>query len=930
MLFKTFDSDIDNLMSKIGVFNKSFWAMKQDLKHGNGLAYSLFGGQNVTPKDKQAILDLNTHLKNGVNPGKAWASTMSNCSIAAQNQTRQCLDAEESLTKLANGLKITTVKAKAAAVGLNILKTAGNMMLFATISKGIDIAARAIDKYIHAAEIAREKSSELTDSWVSENSSINESISKYKELKNKINDASISSSEIKSIKEDLLEVQNNLVDKYGQEALGIDLVNGKYDEQIAKLDKLSKQKAQEYVAENYSNIQDDKKYLTEKINLKKSLGFTGTISNPDDYSNAGFELGKYLEKYDKLDTKITPKGEYSIHGDVHLITNGTREEVYKQLTQLFNDLSNDFGESNKDVNTFKNTLSGIIQDSFDTEQIEESKNNVKKYAEAEILSNNNTRKLYEEATLAVDEYNDALSSGVGVEEAKKKLDEVKTNVIFNTSNISGSKSVFDDIYGNINHTAEKTYEITSKLNNDVSVKKYAEQLKGLTDDDLKQINFSDSVQSPGEEAFGALINILGLSEDEVQNLIDKLVELGYIQEELQDSPLNEPPTSTPQTFSEAWSSIGTSDDEQTNNTALEAKEKLLELAETGKLTEKELSKSPLADYFKNAGVSIEEATIKINRMKSYASQMASLETGISSISSILGEKETNLSSEETKEIGISAETLNAMPDDVKAQTREYDNFVKVLGDGSSSMDKCRAAANKLATAYVNSNNFLANLTREEKDYYISLLKKMGIENAAAVVTNALNRQKITSAMESFNLENATEGEITKLGQYVSALDDSGNSLAYYTLQQQIANNNALDTSDSIKNLKSLAEQCGVSGEAIILLNSLEKDTAKLEKYTTGDKKNNANADTIISKTESRIAKTKKNINKLFKKGSQTQTEIDNSKPSNSSAPTDTGKTKQQFDWIETRLNNISKLAGAAQKAISRMLSIKGIKIENEK
>lgn len=96
-------------------------------------------------------------------------------------------------------------------------------------------------------------------------------------------------------------------------------------------------------------------------------------------------------------------------------------EIYKQLTQLFNDLSNDFGESNKDVNTFKTTLSNIIQNSFDTEQIEKSKNNIKKYAEAQILSNNDTRKLYEDATLAVDEYNEALSSGVGVEEAKKNF-----------------------------------------------------------------------------------------------------------------------------------------------------------------------------------------------------------------------------------------------------------------------------------------------------------------------------------------------------------------------------------------------------------------------------------------------------------------------------------------------------------------------------
>ena len=65
--------------------------MQQDLKSGNGIKFSIFGGQSVTDRDKQAILDLNTQLQNGVKPGKAWAATMSNCSIAAQEQERQCL-----------------------------------------------------------------------------------------------------------------------------------------------------------------------------------------------------------------------------------------------------------------------------------------------------------------------------------------------------------------------------------------------------------------------------------------------------------------------------------------------------------------------------------------------------------------------------------------------------------------------------------------------------------------------------------------------------------------------------------------------------------------------------------------------------------------------------------------------------------------------
>lgn len=137
MIFQTFNNDIDKSIAKIGLFNKSIWAMKQDFKHGNRLAFSIFGGQSVTAKDRQAILDFNTQLQNGVKPAKAWATTMANCSIAAQNQTRQCLKAKGSLTELANGLETATIGAKASQVALRGLAIAGNMLAMWGISVAI-------------------------------------------------------------------------------------------------------------------------------------------------------------------------------------------------------------------------------------------------------------------------------------------------------------------------------------------------------------------------------------------------------------------------------------------------------------------------------------------------------------------------------------------------------------------------------------------------------------------------------------------------------------------------------------------------------------------------------------------------------------------------------------------------------------------------
>ena len=307
-----------------------------------------------------------------------------------------------------------------------------------------------------------------------------------------------------------------------------------------------------------------------------------------------------------------------------------------------------------------------------------------------------------------------------------------------------------------------------------------------------------------------LFNAIGLSTDDVIEHLKKM------QQQAEDSKGVE--QTKPISFTKSWNKLGKESDEDTAKASEEAKEKLLELAEAGKLTTEAFEDSDIAQtILKETGLSAEEATQKINKLASSADQLSSMKTGISSISTILGEKKENLSSKKTRTKGIGIDTLAGMPEDIKAQTKEYEHFVEVLGDGTSSMEECRSAANKLATAYVNSGNFLSNLTAENEDYYISVLKEMGVENAAEVVTAALNRQKVNTRIASFNLKNATKQEISTLGAYIKSLDDSSNSLAYYTLQQQIANNHALDTSDSIKKLKKLAKQCGITGEAIDIM-----------------------------------------------------------------------------------------------------------------
>lgn len=442
MIFKTNTDDFGRMGLE---FNNSF----KEMFNGD-----FFKEQNLlSDSDISAIKAYNAEIDKCVTSQTAFNRTMLNTSQQAQN-----------VVAAANGNKVAlegmTKASKAAELGMKALSIAGNMIATMVVSWVLSEAISWLNDLAHAEENARKRSEELTSSYEDEKKNIDDSIAKYKELSEKLNDSSLSISEVKSIKEQLLSIQDQLNEKYGAEATQIDLVNGKYDEQIKKLDTLSKKKASDYVSENYKDIQADQKYVSEKFNVNKSLGFKGTQARPDDYSNAGFDLKKYLDRYDKLSAKVvSPDGQYGMTGDVNLVTNGTRQEVYHQLSQLFRDLSNDFGNSNEDVNKFKTTISGILEDSFDTDALDSANDRIKKYAQAEILSNDDASASYNNLIDAVDNYNTALSSGKGVDDAKKKLVEAKKAAEDSTKDITNSGEVLQDVYNSLSGKAPIEFQV---------------------------------------------------------------------------------------------------------------------------------------------------------------------------------------------------------------------------------------------------------------------------------------------------------------------------------------------------------------------------------------------------------------------------------------------------------------------------------------
>jgi hypothetical protein len=554
MIFKTLNGDLT-------VFNKTLISTKDHLKSlqtVNATVYNKNGAFNLQGLLVNSSQSVSTFTKLN-NAFKAYNGNLSK-STQLQNAYVQAVGKQNVLlgNYLAglNGAKASMggyvkslVAAKAASIGLQ----AASIALNTAISMGITLAISAlisqISKWIHAQEEARQKAIDLTNSYKEQRDSLNAQIEKYKELKETLDNSNLSTDETRSIKEQLLEIQKSLIESYGDEVSNIDLVNGKYREQLGLLSELSKEKSDEYVKENRSAYEDAKKEL-EKVH-RYEIGPIFSYEGRDGMSDAQKQLYDYIKSYSKLfkiesmyDTSTISNSDYA----PTLFVNANADEAKLLIDQFYDDIEKYIKENNLelDYDSLQIDLSKVSSNIETDDALKEYREIYDEFMKAEVVRNDTLRPLYQQSIQAVEDYNNALSSGEGVAEAKANLDSVQQSVQNATGELEGSQEVFDGIYDGINKNAEDAYQMSQTFENDETVKGYAEQLRGLTDIDLKAINFEDNIQSPGEEAFKALIDILGLSEDEVQNLIDKLVELGYVQGEVQDSTPNiENPISLP-------------------------------------------------------------------------------------------------------------------------------------------------------------------------------------------------------------------------------------------------------------------------------------------------------------------------------------------------------------------------------------------------
>lgn len=396
------------------------------------------------------------------------------------------------------------------------------------------------------------------------NKSIDDNISKAQELRDSLDSGTLTEQEAYNAKSQLLDIQSQLSDSYGEQADGIDLVNGKLDEQIEKMQQLKVENAKSWLndSDNEKNYEKAKKKMT-KDDYESFFGNTPTLamlgSEPQksEYTNSDTykemlkryqnsksqieEIQKAAEKAGLKQYTSTSTGQFQLGFENETVT-GADEKLNNFLATV-KELKRQFQDEGKNTDYFDNIISAAedaessYKDILDKHQ-EVYQEYLKNSMLAEGYGNNKPATVYQQYADAVDKYNEALQSGdtSKVEAAKTALDGVKDSVDNIVSRDSGKKykELFDEIADGIDTASEKTYEFkerlsgrgADKLNNTVLSK--LKELKNYTDIDLKSINLDTSDVVAGKDALRMAVNEamdLGIVSDDSADSVAKVVDL---------------------------------------------------------------------------------------------------------------------------------------------------------------------------------------------------------------------------------------------------------------------------------------------------------------------------------------------------------------------------------------------------------------------
>lgn len=883
----------------------------------------------LSTSDVDAIKAYNKQIDNCVTSQTAFNRTMLNTSKEAQN-----------VVAAANGNKVAldglTKSSKAAELGMKALAMAGNMLLIYALTSAVDI----IYKCATASDRLAESAAQMGSEFVSTKSDISDYKTKIKELYQTINDDTSSYEDTYNARQELLKIQDEMIDKFGDEADAVKLVTDAINGQTDSLDTLTQDKWQETV--NAFNS-DRGKGWTEKVadafaNIGHGNNFQRMIDEMEDTEVTFHMIPMYGDDtYEEFSKKLKEDFGADItrtERDDAITLSGDLDTIYKQLLNI-QTLAKGMGIDD----TFLNDLGN---------QADEAKSKLDEYQEMysqhvlydKIFNSEDYEKSFDEINKAYEKYQDAFASGdeESIEKAKQNYAEIvqsATKGLDDQSVIDYFNSMYPDLQEVVGGWE---FEVKFKAAVDDDSDDFE---KGVQDavnkfDTIEDIkNYNPKVAT--DEQKDAYLQLKQYADEyglTLDQLIDKLVQLGLLQSQSKSDLLNKliPSKSSPtagvaSVLTDTMDGVDADEATKWVESLTEEEAKLANSKDFENALEEQKKKlngaSLSADDYAAALQAVKDKQNENSEETPISStgilaQVQALSTGLDQLDKIYADvynKEDFDWSSILNNKGFE-EAFGNMTNVTEEYENAYDDFINTISNNPSDLSACQSAFDNLATAYIYNSDALKNVTEETKASTIAMLSQMGVVNAAEVVNYRLGASESYAADTGKDLESATLSEITAFAKEADMSDITKASLAAYVIEKIHAASITITTSADINNLTALCSQLGVAGTALAQfarLKAIAMDTSG--KYTDGYKEYATTAADQILQNAVNAAQTK--YTPQFGGGSATSKAVNDAAKSAKKASDTAKETAQDIDWIETKLKLASKETEKLSKSFDK-------------
>lgn len=484
-------------------------------------------------------------------------------------------DAQRVQILMAQGVSQSEAQAAVSAMGLSTAQTAAtgatvtlsNVMkgLWSTllanplvlVAAGITAVTAAFNAYQKHMDNITKSAQEGVDAINEHSSSLETQMSRVKELRDSISSGDLSDEEEYNAKSELLSIQNELVETYGKQAEGLNLVNGSLETQIGLMNQLSDKETISWLNEN----QEAADIATKKMEQERTYNL-GTYKADD--SEVSKELEKIFDKYGIDYSQSSTAGVYM----PTLKFIGDASEAQETIDSFMSDvrgivkeygsnsLTDQLLSSSADALSKAEEITGEYEEIYRTAQMANMLNDSQKidlsYEGKDTTGTYSD--LYEDYAQAIDDYNTALLSGdtSKIDEAQAKFEAVQ-QVVTDLGDFPYAY-LFEGMTDGLDKAAASAEnfrdvlkgEGTDKLSEEYTdefgtatdtVQKYAQELQklNLDDTDFKEIFNFGTEATEGKEAINGIVQaaldlgmISGTTDADLQSLLDVLIQLGIV------------------------------------------------------------------------------------------------------------------------------------------------------------------------------------------------------------------------------------------------------------------------------------------------------------------------------------------------------------------------------------------------------------------